>query len=451
MIRKSTLFTFIAWALVIWLGQTELSAQNKADSLITMTLDECVDYAMEHNKTLQNARFDQYIAQKDVEEIIARGLPQLDVSADLIYNFELPVFVLPDPNNEGQFNEITFGLPWQASAGASLSQLIFDGRYFLGLRASRVFVELSEKQKSQSVEQTALNIHQAYYTALISEEQLSLLTANVERLQKLYDETAALNREGFVEKIDVDRLQISLTNLNTQLQNARRLAGLTKELLKFQMGMPVHQDIQLVSLAESINPQLPNATILTDFNPENKIEYQILATSRELETFNARQYKVGYLPAIYGFASYTLNRQWENPTSINFRTGALGFQLSWSLFDGGQRIKKLQKSKIALRKIDNQMLDFQNGARLELEQAFTSLTNAYNSWESQKENKTLAEKVYRVSSIKYKEGVGSSIEVNEAETQLKEAESNYLNSLYDYLMAKVELEKANGEFSKYQE
>lgn len=411
-------------------------------------LETCIQYALEHNQRLQNMRFDEYIAQKEVESIIRQGFPQIDVNADLTYNFQLPIFVIP--GQSGELNEVTFGLPWQTTAGASLTQLIFDGRYFLGIQASRTFVELAEKQSQQSREEVAYQVSKAYFTTLVSQEQLNLLEANIERVQELFTETQAMYDEGFVEKIDVDRLEINLNNLRSERENAQRLTALSVDMLKFQMGMPVQDTLLLAGLVDNIQPQLPTLDPMASFNYQDRAEYQALKVSRELEAYNTKQYKVGYLPALYGFANYSWNRLWDGPEAFSYEAGALGLRLSWSLFDGGQRNKEIQKSQLAIKKIENQMNEFENAATLEVKQTYAQLTNAYQSWDAQLRNKELAERVYDISRIKYQEGVGSSLEVNDAESQLKSAESNYLNRLYDYLMASVELEKARGQFARYQ-
>ena len=442
-ISSGNLRSGILWILLA-IGMSPLGfSQNET---YQFSVEECIQYAWEHNRTLKNARFDEYIAQKEVGEILATGLPQISVTGDLASNFKRPVFVLPGPN--GELQDIEFGLPWQASLGATANQLIFDGRYFLGLKASKAYADLSVKSTQLTQEEIAYNISKAYYTALITQEQYNLLSTNIERVEKLYNETSALNEEGFVEKIDVERLEISLNNLRTDRKKVERLGEVSLDLLKFQMGMAIENELVL---SETIATVLPETTAINPdvFDPEKRMEYVILQAQEELENYNMKRYKMGYYPSLYLYANYAFNWQWNNETNFDFQTGIVGLQLNIPIFDGGQKAKQIQKSRLAIKKIQENREQFIAASQLEYSQALASLNNAFEGLESQNRNKALAEKVYRISRTKYKEGVGSSLEVNEAETQLKSAESNYLNAYYEYLIARLDLEKTQGGFAKY--
>ena len=412
------------------------------------TVDECIQYAWEHNRTLKNVRFDEYIAQKDVEEVVATGLPQISVAGDFANNFKRPVFVIPGPS--GELQDVEFGLPWQASLGATASQLIFDGRFFLGLKASKEFSSLSKLNTQRTREEIAYNISKAYYTALITQEQLNLLSTNITRVEKLYKETKALNEEGFVEKIDVERLEINLNNLRTDQKKVERLSALSVDLLKFQMGMAI--DTQL-ELTETISAVLSEANAISpaEFNPENRIEYTILKSQEQLQEYTLKGHRMGYYPTLYAYSNYAFNWQWDSESNFDFQTGILGLQLNIPIFDGGQKAKKIQKARLEIKKIQENQNEFIAASELEYAQALTNLTNAYEGLQSQDRNKALAEKVFQISRTKYKEGVGSSLEVNEAETQLKTAESNYLNAFYEYLISRLDLDKVQGAFAKYRE
>jgi len=424
-----------------------LVAQSDSEAT-PFTIEECIAFAVEHNRTVQNLRFDEYIAQKDVEELIATGLPQINGQVDLNYNFQLPVFVLPGEN--GELQDVTFGLPWQATAGANLQQLIFDGRFFLGVKASRIYVELSRLNTLRGVEQMVYDISRAYYSARLSQERLSTLNANINRVEKLYNETQALNEEGYAEKIDVERLEINLNNLNAELSSAQQLLSVSIDLLKYQMGMSVNEAIILTDDIETMEITPAPLTAKADFDYTQRIEYKLLQTQKTIEEFQLKSYRAGYLPNLYGIANYSWNRQWDSEEAFAFTTGATGLSLSIPIFDGGQKLKQVQRSKLKLRKINIDMDQLENGSKLEIREAIANLNNAFNSYEAQQKNRNLAQKVYDITRIKYKEGVGSSLEVNEAETQLQQAEANYLASLFEYLIAKLDLRKLNGEFRNYE-
>ena len=465
-----SIICFTALSLILGISQPVIGQEAATD----YSLEECIQYALKNNKTLQNARFDEYIAAASVKEILSSGYPQINGSGDLQYFASLPTSILPgifnpqvdpvtgqpivDPETgqpvPGDPLEVRFGFPWQSTLGIQVNQLIADGTFFIGLKAARTFVELSEVNTSRSQEEVALAVSQAYYQALIAEEQLNLIDANIERLKTLYTETKALNEAGFVEKIDVDRLSISYNNLKLEKAKIERFVDLSKSMLKFQMGMPIEEDISFnetpQDLMETPNMQL----VLDDFNPINRIEFSLLATQKKLENYNLRRYKAGYMPSLYGFGATQLNAQRNEFNLFStderwFPIVLVGLQLNVPIFDGFRKHNQIQQSKLAIKKLENQEEILKQSISLEIQSAITNLNNSLQTLEASEKNLELAKEVYKVSQIKYKEGVGSSLELNDAETQLKQAESTYLSGMFEYLMAKLELQKAKGEFSKY--
>lgn len=412
-----------------------------------MSLETCIKYALENNKNIQNAKFDEYIAQKEVGIVKAQGFPQITGSGQLLNNFQLPVFVFPGPN--GELQPVSFGLPWQLTFGGQINQLIFDGRYFLGLRAARTFVDLSTLSLQRSREEVAYLVSKAFYTALQAQEQLQLIEINIQRLRDTYNVTKALNEQGFAEKLDVDRLEIALNNLQTDKENISRFATLSKDLLKFQMGKPLSDDFTLEDKLDVLDPDPATVTVFDSFRVENRTEYSLLQTQKELELFNLKSFKVGFIPSLYGTLNYSWNRLWDSDFNFSYKAGLVGLQLNIPIFDGGIKSKSIQKSQLALKKIDNQIALFEQGAQLELRQAVATVNNSYNVWSTQLKNKNLATEVYKVTTTKYSEGVGSNLEVIESDSQLKTAEFNYVNSVYDYILARIDLKKALGGFSIY--
>lgn len=448
--------------------------QGLAQDQMRLSLEESIQYALSNNKEVQNARFDEYIAEARVKEIIANGYPQISASADLQYFVELPTQILPgffnpkvdpntgqpiiDPNTgepvPGDPLEVQFGFPWQSNAGLQVNQLLADGVFFLGLKAAKTYVEISEIAANRTQEETAMAVSKAYYQTMIAREQLTILDANLARIQRLFDETKALNQEGFVEKIDVDRLQINLTNLEVEKEKVQRLVEMSKHMLKFQMGLPITTDIVLTEEAEDHSSAPSLLTDFSTFNLDNRVEYRLLQSQKKLEGYNLQRYKAGRYPSLYAFGSYQYNAQRDDFSFFDsnqkwFPISVVGLQLNVPIFSGFRLNSQIQQTQISLKKLDNQEELLRNSIYLELSNSQTSLQNAYQSLARYKDNIALAEKVFSVTQIKYKEGVGSSIEVNEAENQLKEAESHYLNGLFEYLMAQLDWQKAQGQFSKY--
>ncbi|MEL6651515.1 MAG: TolC family protein [Bacteroidota bacterium] len=463
--------SFLCISLASFVG---LQAQ---DGIQLLSLEDCVQYAQENNLSLKNARFDEYIAASSVKEVTAMGLPQIRASADLNYFVELPTQILPgffntqqgvfvqdgqpflatliDPETmqpiAGDPIEAQFGFPWQSTVGISAQQLIADGSFFLGLAAAKAYVDLAQRNTERTREQLVYDVTKAYYSALMAEEQLKLLEANLARLETLYNETKVLNENGFVEKIDVDRLQISYTNLSLEREKIKRFAKLGQDLLKFQMGMPIDTEI---ALTEEISKMVAEPALdpLGSFSAQNRAEYSLLSSQLELESYNYRRHKVGYLPSIYAFGSYQYQAQRDEFNLFStdekwFPISVVGLQINIPLFDGLAGYQRMQQSEIKMKQIENQRLLFEQSAMLEARKASSDLWNAYNNVQAYQRNLELAQKVYKVSQIKYKEGVGSSLELNDAETTLQEVEANYLSAVFEYLLAQTDLRKALGEFT----
>ena len=284
---------------------------------------------------------------------------------------------------------------------------------------------------------------------MVSKEQLSQLQANLDRVEALYRETQVLYDEGFVEKLDVERLEINRNNLNAEIGQVEALIPVSEDLLKFYMGMPVSEQLELVADLESFPLSGFTDDLSSAYDPTERLEYKVLEKQRALETLNMRRYRVDFLPNLYAFGNYAWNWQWDSEQNFSFETGAAGIQINVPIFDSFQKSNQIKKAKFEVEKITQDMEQFRNNSDREYRQAVANLNNALSRLESQAANRQLAEKVYNVSRIKYTEGVGSSLEVNEAETQLKQAESLYLNSLLEYILAKLDLEKLNGTFRQY--
>ena len=417
----------------------------------SFTLDEAVAYGLEHRSELQNATFDTYIAKKQVDEILSAGYPQINGQVTGQWNYQLQSFVFPDFNDPTKQQVLQVGTPLNLSAGATLNQLVFDGTFFIGLQAAQAFVDVAETRRSTTEEQLRYDITSAYYQALIAERQIALLEANIDRLKTLYDETKSMFDEGFVEKLDVERLQVNYNNLLLDLKNAERRVSLSRNLLKFQMGLPVATEIELATDIDALgkSPDLESAT--SDFSYDQRLDYQLIRQQIGLEGYNTRRYRAGYIPTLYLFGNYSWNYiagegAPEDRSQRDYTVGALGLQLNVPIFDGFRKKSQIQQSQLTIKKLENQSRRLESAIDLELDNTQTQLENAWSNLEALEKNAGLAQKVYDVSRIKYKEGVGSSLEVNDASTQLKTAETNYLNGLLQYYVAKIAWDKARGRF-----
>jgi len=421
---------------------------QQSDTLISFSLKEAIDYAQAHQVSILNATIDEEIAKNTVRKTIGIGLPQLNGNVNFQDFLKVPTSLLPGEffDKPGTQVPVRFGVQYQSSIGLELSQLLFDGSYLVGLQASQTFKELSYKSLKRSRIETAVAVTKAYYSVLVSNEQLSLLDANMSRLKKSFNDTQALFANGFVEKIDVDRLKVLSNNLETERENVIRLLELNVNLLKFQMGMNIQSKLKLKDSIASL--QVEESIALNDTSSyQNRIEYSLLQTQKKINELDVKRYKSLFLPSLVAFGSSLQSLQSQKFNSLfdrSFPTTVVGFRLSVPILSGGIRTYQVRNAKLEVLKTENNLINLRNGINLEVEQAQTVYKNGLKSLQNQKRNMDLAQEVLRVSKIKYEEGVGSSIEVTSAETSLKESQNNYINALYDLLINKVNVDRALG-------
>lgn len=416
------------------------------------SLQQAIDFALKHQSAVLNADIDVQIAKNKVNETTGIGLPQVSTNFSFQDFVKVPVSLIPGEffgEPAGTFIPVQFGVKYQSTLGLEASQLLFDGSYLVGLQASKTYKELSIRNSKRTKIETAVAVTKAYYSVLVSNEQLSLLDANLTRLKKSLNDTEAYFKNGFVEKIDLDRLKVLSNNLETERQNVIRLLDLNTKLLKFQMGMPIETGLKLTDGISDI--QIDTQVLLPDSNAYiNRVEYSLLQTQKKLNELNLKRYKSEFLPSIAAFgatSSIYQNNNFSELYDTRFPTTVVGLRLSLPIISGGQRIFKIKSAALEVKKSANDLTNAKNGISLEIAQAKTSYQNGYQSLENQKRNMELSKEVLRVAKIKYEQGVGSSLEVTSAETALKESQNNYINALYDLLINKVNLDRALGKIT----
>lgn len=422
-------------------------AQQK-DTTANFSLQDAIAFAQKHHVNVLNAKIDEEIAKNTVKQTFGIGLPQLSGNATFQDFLKIPTSLLPGEvfGEPGKQIPVQFGVKYNSSIGLELSQLLFDGTYLVGLKASRTYKELSVKNSSRTRIETAVAVTKAYYAVLVSNEQLSLLDANLNSLKKSLNDTKELFKNGFVEKIDVDRLSVLNNNLMTEKENVIRLLALNVNLLKFQMGMSIGSELTLTDKITDVGIE-KTPVLRTDTLHVKRIEYSLLQTQKKLNELDIKRYKSLFLPSLVAFGSTSSSFQNNNFSGLysqRFPSTVIGLKLSVPIISGGQKTYQLRNAKLAALKTQNELSNLENAINLEINQAQTIYLNGQQSLENQKRNMDLAKEVLRVSKVKYEQGVGSSIEVTTAETSLKEAQNNYITALYDMLINKVNLDKALG-------
>lgn len=440
----------------------------------TFTLQQCIDYALENSVQVQNARLDEEIAQSKVNETIGIGLPQISGGATVMHNSKLPRFFNTYSGAGGFFDfsaipgiqlgdvvaaENFFQLKSSGDVNVGVNQLIFSGSYLVGLKASKTYKELSYKTTTQSKEQIVQQVTKAYYTVLINKERATLFTSNIARVDSLFKNTKALYENGFAESIDADRIQVTLNNLIVERDKFLNMNELGVALLKFQMNYPMNQPIDVAGSIKDINVEQELTPETVDYT--NRPDYQLLEVNKQLQELNIKNRFSASLPTLSAFAKYGYSTQSPTVGGL-FKTNSgfdevpgvgpdkwynysnYGLSLNIPIFSGLQNKFKVQQERIALEKINNNFRVLKASIDLEVQQAGLNYDNALKSQRAQQQNMELAAKVANVTKIKYEQGVGSNIEVIDAEDALRQAQTNYYNALFDAIVAKVDLDKAYG-------
>jgi outer membrane protein len=437
---------------VIFVLGGSLFAQQQDTSSYTFSLKQSVAYALEHSTSVKSAQYDQMQATEKTKEVMGIALPQVSGTFQVQDFLEIPTSLIPAEvfgGPPGQFIPVQFGTQWNTSATFSASQLLFNGTWLYGLKGAQVYQSLAQKNVTRTQIEASSEVTKAYYTALVNQERRVLLSANVDRVKKIMDDTKAFYENGFVEKIDYDRITVTYNNLVTEVSNVQRLLDLSLVLLKYQMGMDQSAKLALSDKLSdvSFNPEFSQGG---RFDYSSRIEYQLMEQNLAGQRLYWKAERIGYLPTIALFATASAQRQ-SNEFDIFgrnrwFPMAIVGLQVNMPIFDGLQRHHRIQYAHIGVLKAENDLLMMQRTIDLQQAIARVTLQNSAATLNSQKGNMDLAQEVFNVAQKKYDQGVGSNLEIISAQTALKEAQTNYFNALYEAVIAKVDYDKAMGAF-----
>ena len=430
------------------------ASQLPAQQLVELKLADALAYALENNPSVKNARLELLISKATIKETTSRGLPQINGAYNLDYNPRIPVVFLPnqppfgDPSNPSDVIPARFGVSYSSGLGVTVSQMVFDGSFFVGLRAAKTLLELTNKDLKKAEIDVVENVKKAYFGVLVNQQRIRLAEANLSRIDTLLKETTALQEAGFVEKLDVSRVQVQRNNSYTQFQRSQTALAISKQLLKLQLGMPLDYEVILAESLEELSPKEETLALLGEEGAE-RIELEQMSTQLTLVGLDLKNNMSQYIPKIdfvgntrRSGAGNELDRVFNK--SNWFGSSLVGVSMSIPIFDGFGKAARIQKNRIQINQLENQRSFLKESFKNELYAAKANLRNDLSLLEVQEANLKLANEVYQIARIKYKEGVGSNLEVVEADAALIQAEINYLGAIYDGLISKVNLEKALG-------
>lgn len=427
---------------------SQVSAQE------SFTLPEAISYALKGSPTVSNALADIQDAELQIKEIKVTGMPQINGQFQYTANVIVPTQLIAASNfdptaPEGEVVKFKFGVPWGGQAGIGVNQLIFDATWLVGLRAADTYRQLANQGLSKAKVDVAENVSKAYYSVLVAEERMKILDLNIGRLDSIIQNTKAFFKQGFVESIDISRLEVQRNNLLTERRKVANLVELSYQLLKFQMSYDRTRPIFLKDKLEEASVKALATLRYEEVRPENRVEYQQLETQRQLTNLNIERYQKAYLPSVFFTGSLGAGHSNTvfNPFERWFGSSAVSIGVNIPIYDSGMKKVQIQRQQLSLIKLDNAMKLTKNSFELQNNQAFANMQNGLESLEIQRRNMELANEVVRVAQLKFQQGVGSNLEITNAENDLKQAQTNYFAALYDILIAKIDLDKAQGKLN----
>lgn len=427
-----------------------VNAQEPTKPVYAFSLEQCIAYAQKNNVQVKNSLLDIEAQLQTNREIAAAAYPSISSSISGNNFLKIPVSLLPAQifgGEAGTYLPVQFGTKYNANYGANLQQLLFDGQVFIALQARATSLVWKQKNAALTEEAIKANIYKIYYQLSASKTQLNILDANIDRLNKLANDASIMYKNGFAEKLDVDKVNVQLNNLQTEKLKASNSVTIGYMGLKMLLGMPVKDSLILTDI---INEESLTSDVLVENNFEYGIrkDFQYLSTVKKLSEFNIKRYQLSYLPTISMSGAYTKNAQRSNFDFFEggnwFTTSLVSLNVNLPIFNGFARDARVKKSKIELKQVENQIEAMKNNIDNELSQTKLNYMSSVATVQFQKKNMQLAETVYQQTKKKFEAGTGSNTEISAAQADLVAAQNNFMNALYSALISKVDLLKASG-------
>lgn len=421
-----------------------------AQKVNEFTVQEAVDYAMKNSVQVRNSLLDIQVQKQTNKEITSAALPQLTGSGSFTNYLNIPISLLPAEimgGPPGTYFPVAFGTKYNANGGFDVNQLLFDGQVFVGLQARASSIRFFEKQADVTKEQIKINVQKIYYQLVVGAQQKNSIIANIERFEKLLFDTKEIFKNGFAERLDVEKVTVQLNNLKTENIKIQNQLDAGNAGLKFLMNMPQKETLIFSdSLSED---QLKENILDSAITYGNRKEYKLLDEAVKLNEFNIRRYKLSYLPTVSAFYNYGKNAQRTEFDFFKdnrpwFTTSFVGLRLNVPIFDGFAKKAKIGKARLELEKTRNNMEQLISSIDNDVAQANLRITSALLTMDNQRKNMELAESVYNTTKKKFEQGLGSNQEIYNAQAELKVAQTNYYSSLYDAIVARIDYLAATG-------
>jgi outer membrane protein TolC len=433
---------FVALLMVVSLGNVYGQSEQ-----LEFSLEQARAYAVEHSYSTRKAVLDQMIAEKKLKETTAIGLPQIGASADFKNYLEIPTSLVPDFTNPGseELLPLKFGTNYNVGGSLQVNQLLFNGSYIVGLQAAKVYREMSEKMVVKSEREIKDEVTMAYGNVIVSVENFETIKGNKEYLEKTLTETKALYESGFAKEQDVDQLKILVQTAAIEYNRADRLREISDNFLKFKMGIPSSSSITLTDSLEMIVNYGNDSSIVDQaFDVNAHIDYKIALNNQDLQELNFKNTKAAFLPTLNGFFQYQQNYQF-NDLSLKseywFPTSLWGLQMKIPIFSSGERTYAKQQADLNWQKsqVDTKMAE--EGLILEFVTKKSEYQFAIDQYKNSKDNLNLVQKVVNKETIKYQEGMSSSLNLANAQIQFFQIQGAYIQSIMQMINARSAMDR----------
>jgi len=463
----------IRWGSIIFSLILLASGTVQSQQRYRLTVNQAADLALKNVTEIKNLQIDRELQLAKNKEYVGQTMPQINGSIQTQHFFNIPVTLLPDfvspsvyqvltdngvrngagspiskPTTPTRYFPAQFGVPWQSSAGIQFQQLLFQPDLFIALKARKKAIDYTDANIKVMEDSIKSNVARAYYSVLIAEKRKKYLDSSIKRLDKLKSDQEKLFKNGFAEHLDIDKTQVTLNNLNTTSTQIERLIEIGYASLKFSLAI---NQTDTLELSDSLSVDLVKKDLLelSNFNYNDRKEIQFLNVVKDLQGLDLKRNKLSYIPTVATYFSYSRNALGQKFNLLNFsdpwfKTSLWGINLNVPIFDGGQKAQRIKQANLNLQKTNNTIANVQRAIDLQLKASSILFKNALSSLDMQDKNVVLAEKVYNTTKKKYEQGLGSSFELLQTASELENAQSNYFQSLYDAINARISYNRALG-------
>jgi len=413
------------------------------------TLEEALKFAYENNTQMINADRDVQVAYAQKWATIASGLPQINAAGAYQDQIKLPVSLLPAEifgGEAGTYIPVTFGQKMNMSASATLNQKIFDGSYIVGVQAIKTYIDISGNALKKTRQEVKKAVVSAYGNVLLLNESATIVAKNISNLKENVEEAKQLFKQGFVEEEQLEQLQITLSNLESQERNVKRLQSISKQLFNLLLGLPLNNQTELLDDLESLAAQnILTAKEPIDFEISKNVDYQIAVNMKEQKRLELKLERSKYLPTLNAFVNYSTNAFGNEFNFFSseqnwFDASVFGLNLNVPIFSSFMKRAYTKKARIAFDQSQSNLKEAEKKIQLQFEQSKSQFQLAAENYQTSKENLSLAQRIENKNSIKYKEGLISGFDLRQAQLQLYEAQRSYLESMLAVINSKTELE-----------